>query len=104
MWQVGIESVTDLATYTHILTHIHTHTHTYIRAHTHTHMHMHTHIHTNTHKYTNTCTHAHTQTMQTDVASPLSLAAKNGHTEVVVKLLSAGAKLNHQDKVRSVWY
>ena len=57
-----------------------------------------------THTHTHTHTHAHTQTMQTDLVSPLIIAAQNGHTEVVVKLLSTGAKLNHQNKVRSVWY
>ena len=71
---------------------------------THTHSHTHTHTYTHTHTHTHSHIHAHTQTMQTDLVSPLIKAAEKGHTEVVVKLLRAGAKLNHQNKVRSVWY
>ena len=34
------------------------------------------------------------------LSSPLEIAAGKGHTEIVEKLISAGAVINYQDKVR----
>ena len=33
------------------------------------------------------------------LASPLGIAAEKGHTEIVEKLISAGAVINYQNKV-----